>query len=94
MDAGELMVGEGSQSSQAHMQVTNGTGDQSTDHSSIYKSSTSLKPPPPLSTVQQYSSAKRLNDDYQFGMTELIITGGVCLVIGVVAGVLLAFLSS
>ena len=81
-----------SKGSHSNLQATGGMNDQSTDHSSIYKSS--IKPPPPLSTVEQYSSAKRLNDDYQFGMTELVITGLVCLVIGIAAGVLLTFLSA
>ena len=84
-------INEASKGSQANMQATSGLSDQSTDHSSIYKSST--KPPPPLSTIEQYSSARRLNDDYQFGMTELIVTGVVCLVVGVIAGCLLMFLA-
>ncbi len=91
MDVG-MAFGEGSDGSQSNLQGTNGGGELSTDHSSIYKSS--IKPPPPLSMVEQYSSAKRLNDDYQFGMSELIITGVVCLVIGLIAGVLLTFISS
>ena len=87
--SGELSA---SKSSHSNLQATGVMGDQSTDHSSIYKSS--IKPPPPLSTVEQYSSAKRLNDDYQFGMTELVITGVVCLLIGTAAGMLLSFLST
>jgi len=87
--SGELSA---SKSSHSNLQATSVMSDQSTDHSSIYQNS--IKPPPPSSTVEQYSSAKRLNDDYQFGMTELMITGVVCLLIGTAAGVLLSFLTS
>ena len=83
--------GSSSKVSHSNLQATSVMSDQPTDHSSIYQSST--KPPPPLSTVEQYSAAKRLKDDYQFGMFELVITGIVCLVIGVLAGSLLTFLN-
>lgn len=83
-----MLEGEGSHSN-LH---ASGTGkEHSTDGSSIIKGMKKA-PPPPLSTVQQYTDAKRLNDAVSFGVTELLVVGAVCLFVGIIVGMVIAFM--
>ena len=50
------------------------------------------KPPPPLSTVEQYKSAGRINDAITFSMSALFVTAIVCLSIGILVGFIAGFL--
>jgi len=59
---------------------------QSSLHATINDSSISgqrTKPPPPLSTAEQYRSAGRIDDKTMFSVTALFITALVCIAIGV-----------
>ena len=50
------------------------------------------KPPPPLSTVEQYKSAGRIDDAITFSMSALFVTAIVCLSIGILVGFIAGFL--
>ncbi|MEM7784543.1 MAG: protein kinase, partial [Planctomycetota bacterium] len=66
-----------------------------TQHSSIHAtisdgsgrlSDATSKPPPPLSTVQQFKSAGRIEDEATFSVAALIVTAVVFLSIGILLG--------
>jgi serine/threonine protein kinase len=46
----------------------------------------SKKPPPPMSTIEQFKSAGRLDDATSFSTAALIVTGVICLAIGILGG--------
>ena len=50
------------------------------------------KPPPPLSTVEQYKLAGRLDDAITFSLSSLFVTAVVCLSIGILVGFIAGFL--
>jgi serine/threonine protein kinase len=50
------------------------------------------KPPPPLSTVEQYKTAARLDDAITFSLSALFVTAVVCLSIGILVGFIGGFL--
>lgn len=50
------------------------------------------KPPPPLSTVEQYKLAGRLDDAITFSLASLFVTAVVCLSIGILVGFIAGFL--
>ncbi|MDG1874745.1 MAG: serine/threonine-protein kinase [Mariniblastus sp.] len=50
------------------------------------------KPPPPLSTVEQYKAAGHINDRTTFSLTALAITALVCIAIGVLVGFISGYL--
>ena len=47
---------------------------------------------PPLSTVEQYKSAGRIDDAITFSMSALFVTAIVCLSIGILVGFIAGFL--
>lgn len=49
------------------------------------------KPPPPLSTVEQYKLAGRLDDEITFSLSSLFVTAVVCLSIGTLVGFIAGF---
>lgn len=73
----EMAMTEISDTSQSSIQAT-------IDDSSI--SGQHHKPPPPLSTIEQYKSAARLHDPVTFSIPALFVTAIVCLAIGILVG--------
>jgi serine/threonine protein kinase len=49
------------------------------------------KPPPPLSTVEQYKLAGRLDNAINFSLSSLFVTAVVCLSIGILVGFIAGF---
>ncbi|MFT5300663.1 MAG: serine/threonine protein kinase [Mariniblastus sp.] len=50
------------------------------------------KPPVPMTTVEQYKSAGRLDDATTFSMAALLVTAVVCLAIGILVGFIFGYL--
>lgn len=50
------------------------------------------KPPVPMTTVEQYKSAGRLDDVTTFSMAALLVTAVVCLAIGILVGFIFGYL--
>ena len=74
----ELAMNEITDTSQSSLQPTiNDTGSLSGPH---------VKPPPPLSTVEQYKSAGRLKDEVLFSLATLLVSSVICLAIGILVG--------
>lgn len=74
----ELAMNEISDTSQSSIQAT------IVDENSI--SGQHNKPPPPLSTVEQYKSAAHIDDPTTFSIAALFVTAIVCLAIGILVG--------
>ena len=63
-----------------------------TSQSGISASGSFSKPPPPLSTVEQYKAAGRLDDATTFSLAALFVTAVTCLAIGVLIGFIAGYL--
>ncbi len=80
----EMAMSEISDTSQSSIHAT------MTDDSSI--SGQHMKPPPPLSTVEQYKMAAHLDDNTTFSIAALFVTAIVCLAIGILVGFIAGYL--
>ena len=79
-------IGDTQQSS-IHATISDGSG-------SGLSSGPNVKPPPPLSTVKQFSTAGRLKDRITFSTAALVVTGIICLAIGILSGFIAGYLSA
>ena len=80
----EMAMSEISDTSQSSIHAT------MIDDSSI--SGQHNKPPPPLSTVEQYKMAAHIDDDITFSIAALFVTAIVCLAIGILVGFIAGYL--
>ena len=69
---------------------------QSSIHNTLHDSTISgkAKPPPPMSTVQQYKQAGRIKDPAAFSTAALLITGFVCIAIGILIGFIAGYIAA
>ena len=90
LDVAEMAMSELSDGSQSQIQGTVSMGDPSIDTGSF--PSHSHKPPPPISTVEKYSSAGRLaNEEPRVSISTLFIVGVACLALGTLIGFVCGF---
>lgn len=82
----EMAMHEISDTSQSSLQATTYDGDTG----SI--SGQHKKPPPPLSTVEQYKAAAHLVDETTFSLAALFMTAVTCLAIGILVGFIAGYL--
>ena len=61
------------------------------DGSGVISGST-RKPPPPMSTVEQFKNAQRITDTTTFSLTALLVTAFVFLAIGVLVGFIAGYM--
>lgn len=73
----DMAMNEISDTSQSSIQATMSDDSISGQHH---------KPPPPLSTIEQYKSAAHLDDATTFSISALFVTSIVCLAIGILVG--------
>ena len=82
----EMALSEISGSSQSAIGVT---GDNQ-DTGSLSQDKT--KPPPPMSTVEQYKSVAHIDDETTFSIAALFVTAVTCLAIGILVGFITGYL--
>ena len=86
-ELGELAISEFGDTSHSSLQATIGDSESGT-----LSGLSSSKPPPPLSTVEQYKNAGRIDDAASFSLAMLLATAVTFLSIGVLIGFIAGYL--